>query len=376
MVERSIEALQDSDVLQRATLAAMSDAVFLCDDVGAFTFVPPNVDVIFGYVPQEVREMGTIQRLLGNNLFDRSELVTKGELHNIEREIISKSGEERMLLIHLKRVDIEGGTVLYSCRDVTALRAVERELAAARHNLAHAGRLMLVGQLARSIIHDLHQPITGMRLSAHAARSVLERLDASADVEQLRDFFDHVHQAGIAASEIIARMRRLMRKHPIDLQPIDLNDVVGNVADLVRTEARRHEVELRVSLAPYLPPVRADRTALKQVVLQLMTNAIEAMHRTEGERMLTAETHARNHGADIIISDTGPGIPEEHASKLFDDFFTTKPDGVGLGLSIVRTIVHDHGGDIVLANVIGGHGASFRVRLPADAVALEQVGQA
>ena len=109
--ERAFEALRESEELHRATLSNISDAVFLTDDEGVFTFICPNVDVIFGYVPDEVQAMGRIDRLLGEKLFDRAELAARGEIRNIEREVRSKSGEQRSLLVHLKTVSIRGGTV-------------------------------------------------------------------------------------------------------------------------------------------------------------------------------------------------------------------------------------------------------------------------
>jgi PAS domain S-box-containing protein len=144
---RAYEALRDSEELHRATLSSISDAVFLTDDEGVFTYICPNVDMIFGYVPDEVQAMTHISRLLGENLFDRAELAARGEIHNIEREITSKAGERRTVLVLLKAVSIKGGTVLYSCRDVTERKRAEEDLRAARLDLAHASRLALCGEM-------------------------------------------------------------------------------------------------------------------------------------------------------------------------------------------------------------------------------------
>ena len=360
---RSMEELRESEELHRATLSAISDAVFLADDVGAFTYVCPNVDVIFGYVPDEVRAMGTIDRLLGDNLFDHAQLDATRELHNIERDIVSKSGEHRTVLVLVKRVDIKGGTILYSCRDVTALRAAEKELAAARLNLAHAGRLTLAGQLARSIMHDVHQPITAMQMSAHAGLNMLGRPVGAREVEQLRGLFDHIRQAGGAASEIVGRVRKLMRKHSPAMRPLDLNMAIADLLGLLQADTHRRGVQLYTNLTPNLPVISGDRVALQQVILQLVANALEAMDDARGERVLTIETRSIPVGAEILVSDTGSGVPAEHRPMLFEEFFTTKRDGVGLGLSIVRSIVVDHGGDITLADS-PTRGATFRVTLP------------
>jgi PAS domain S-box-containing protein len=164
----AFQALRESEALHRATLSNISDAVFLTDDDGVFTFVCPNVDIIFGYVPDEVHAMTRISRLLGENLFDPAELAARGEIKNIEREVTSKSGERRVVLIHLKKVAIQGSTVLYTCRDVTERRHAEEELRAARLNLAHASRLALVGELMASLAHELNQPLTSILNNASA----------------------------------------------------------------------------------------------------------------------------------------------------------------------------------------------------------------
>jgi PAS domain S-box-containing protein len=123
---RAYEALRESEELHRATLSSISDAVFLSDDDGVFTYICPNVDVIFGYVPDEVQAMGRIANFLGDNLFDLTELIAKGELRHIEREVTAKSGERRTVLIQIKRVSIKNGTVLFTCRDITELKQAER----------------------------------------------------------------------------------------------------------------------------------------------------------------------------------------------------------------------------------------------------------
>lgn len=360
---RSIEALRESEELHRATLAAISDAVFLTDDQGAFTYICPNVDVIFGHMPDEVQAMGRISSLLGDNLFDLDELSARGEIPNIEREVTAKSGERHTVLILVKRVSIKGGTVLYSCRDVTELRAVEKELAAARLTLSHAARLSLVGQLVGSIVHDVYQPLTSIQLSARAGLNTLADPADSGKVQQARQIFQNIHKAAALANEILVRLRKLMRKSPLEMQAIDVNAMAWDVLSLVRTDMERRGVMLRAELEPSLPAIVGDRISLQQIVLQLLTNAIEAMDGAKGERVLGVTTRLAPGGVEIDVADTGPGVPVEHRQRLFDEFFTTKPDGVGLGLSIARAIAVAHGGDIAL-DPDRGPGASFRVTLP------------
>ena len=203
---RAFQALRESEELHRATLGSISDAVFLTDDDGLFTFICPNVDVIFGYVPDEVQAMTRISGLLGDNLFDRAELGAQGEIKNIEREVRSKTGERRTLLIHLKKVAIQGSTVLYSCRDVTERKHAEDELRAARLDLAHASRLALVGELIASIAHEINQPLTSILGNASAGFAGSAR-NRPADAAELREIFVDIRDQGRRSGDVVERLR-------------------------------------------------------------------------------------------------------------------------------------------------------------------------
>lgn len=361
--ESGFQALRDSEELHRATLSNISDAVFLTDDEGAFTYVCPNVDVIFGYVPDEVRAMSKIGRLLGEGLFDLVDLVAEGEIRNVEREVAAKSGERRTVLIHLKGVSIMGGTVLYTCRDVTELKQAEKELAAARLDLAHAARLALVGQLMASIVHEIQQPLTSILANASAGLRMLQQQANGDALAELREIFSDIRGQSNAAAEIIHRLRTLVRKRPLDLQPLDVNEVADDVLLLVHADARRRGVTLRAELAPSLPTIHADRVSLQHVLLDLIVNAMDALGETEGERLVIVRTREDMGSVEVAVSDNGQGIAGDHRPRVFDAFFTTKPEGIGLGLAIARSIVEAHRGRI-WADEKNGPGATFRLALP------------
>jgi two-component system sensor kinase FixL len=361
---RAYRALRESAELHRATLSSISDAVFLTDDAGVFTFICPNVDVIFGYAPDEVRAMTRIDRLLGADLFDRAELGARGEIRNLEREVTSKSGARRTVLIHLKEVSIKGATVLYTCRDITERKQAEEELRVARLDLAHASRLALVGELLASIAHEINQPL--MSILANASTGLL-LLDAEArpdEATQLRSIFSDVCDQSRRAADVIERLRALVRKRPIELQALDVNEVTRSTLRLVEGDARRRGVTLCAELAPSLPIVAADRVCLGQVLLSLMVNAMDAMDKVAvDERRLTVKTCRREDAVELAVSDFGHGIPAEGLPKLFDAFFTTKEGGLGLGLAIARSLVEVHHGQIWAENH-GGGGATFRFTVP------------
>jgi PAS domain S-box-containing protein len=360
----AFQALRDSEQLHRVTLENISDAVFLTDAEGRFTFICPNVDVIFGYAPDEVRAMERISRLLGEGLFEAGDLRTRGEIRNIEREVTSKGGARRTVLIHLKAVDIQGGTVLYSCRDITELKHAEEELRIARLDLTHASRLALVGELVASIAHEINQPLTSIVTNASAGLLQLEREAPTERVLELRDILADIRDEGRLAAGVVERLRSLSAKRQVERRALNLNEVAFETLRLVGGDARRRRVTISTELVPSLPAVEADRVSLQQVMLNLLLNAMDALDQeAEERRRVTVRTRRVDDWVEVAVTDTGRGIPADRLPKLFDAFFTTKADGLGLGLSIARSIVEWHGGRI-WAEDHGGRGATFHMWLP------------
>ncbi len=293
---RAYQALRESEELHRATLSSISDAVFLADDDGAFTFICPNVDVIFGYAPDEVQAMGRIAQLLGDDLYDRSDLAARGEIRNVERDVTSKTGERRTVLVHLKRVSIQGATVLYTCRDITERKHAEKELAAARLELAHAGRLALVGELTASIVHEIQQPLAAILANASAGMRLTK--NGAGDPERdgtARDVQRHP-----------PREQRRRADHRTAADPGAQASARASAAaperrDGRRTAARRGRCAPPPSRdpcrpVPGLPMIAADRVSLQQVILNLIVNAMDAMDPDGGdERRVVVRTRPRRH---------------------------------------------------------------------------------
>jgi C4-dicarboxylate-specific signal transduction histidine kinase len=252
--------------------------------------------------------------------------------------------------------------VLCTCRDVTELKHAERILAATRLELAHAARLALVGELTASIMHEIRQPLTAILADAGAGVRLTH------DQEELHEIFRDIEHAGANAAEIIERLRRLARKRPLELRALDVNHVAQDVLQLVAADAHRRRVKLVAELAEALPVINADRVCLQQVLLNLVVNALDAVeHSQAAKRLVTVRTVAATGGVEISVSDTGHGIAPDILPKLFDTFFTTKKDGVGLGLAISRSIVEAHSGRIWVEGR-GEPGATFRLALPARPV--------
>jgi PAS domain S-box-containing protein len=226
--------------------------------------------------------------------------------------------------------------------------------------LAHVSRVNTMGELAASISHELNQPIAASIMNASLALHWLER--DPPDLSQACQRTAQIIEMGTLASEIIDRLRSLYKKEPPKRESLAVNEVIGEMAQLLRGQATRYRVSVHADLASNLPNVVSDRVQIQQVLMNLMLNGIEAMHDTGG--VLTVKSQLRENGQiEVSVNDTGPGLPPGKADQIFDAFFTTKPQGSGMGLAISKTIVESHGGRI-WANGNGGPGATFHFTLP------------
>jgi len=229
-------------------------------------------------------------------------------------------------------------------------------------NLTQINRASLVGELAASLSHELNQPIAAATTSASACLRWLARNPP--DLERARGAAMRIEKDGSRAAEIIQRLRAFYKTGaPPQRELVDINEVVGEMLVLLRGEANRYSISMRTELAPQLPPIMADRVQVQQVLMNLMLNGIEAMRDGAGE--LTIRSQSTDDGLLLIsVSDTGVGLPSEKVDKIFNAFYTTKPQGAGMGLAISRSIVEAHGGRL-WATGNSPRGACFHLSLPA-----------
>jgi signal transduction histidine kinase len=228
-------------------------------------------------------------------------------------------------------------------------------------DLTHASRVSTMGELVASISHELAQPLTVTTANAKASLRWLQR--DPPEVTEARKGTEKIIEAGTLASEIINRLRSLYKKAPPKRELVAINEVIGEMAGMLGGQARGHGVSIRTDLKDDLPMTVADRVQLQQVLMNLMLNGIEAMKDTGG--VLTVKSQlGEDSQIEISVNDTGPGLPLGKADQIFDAFFTTKPQGSGMGLAISKSIVESHGGRI-WANGNGGRGATFHFTLPA-----------
>ncbi|MBV8116045.1 MAG: PAS domain S-box protein, partial [Silvibacterium sp.] len=230
-------------------------------------------------------------------------------------------------------------------------------------DLAHINRVSLMGEMAASLAHDIKQPIAAAITSASSCLQWLAH--DPPNVDKARAAATRIEKDGSRAASIIDRLRALYKKAPPQRELLVVNDVIGEMAVLLRGEANRYGVSIRTDLAAQLPTVMADRVQIQQVLMNLMLNGIEAMNETGG--VLTVKSQLGQDPQVLIsVSDTGVGLPVENADQIFEAFFTTKAQGSGMGLAISRSIVESHGGRL-WASANDGRGATFLFILPVAA---------
>ncbi len=252
--------------------------------------------------------------------------------------------------------------MLVTITDVTEQKQAEEALRQAQAELAHVSRVTTLGEMAASIAHEVDQPLSGVVINATASLRFLN--NASPNLDEVRDGLQAISRDGRRASDVNARIRTLARRTAIRKEPLDINDVIREVVALADGEARRTRARLRTELAGNLPRVLGDAVQLQQVVLNLLLNGLEAMQGVVGhQRELDISTHteATDH-VRVAVRDSGAGMDPLLANRLFEAFCTTKPGGLGMGLSISRSIVEQHGGRL-WAVPNDGPGTTFQFTL-------------
>ena len=250
--------------------------------------------------------------------------------------------------------------------DITARKQAELEAKQRRDELSHLSRVALVGELSASIAHELNQPLAGILTNAGAGEFVIDRGDV--DLKEIRELLADISADARRASDVVRDIRGMIKKEQLTRRRINLNDVVTNAVQIIGSDALLHACELKTSLEAALPIVAVDPIQIQQVLINLILNAFDAMRDTPvSKRRVEIMTRENGDGAiRISVRDYGVGISEEMRSRIFEQFFTTKPEGLGMGLAIVRSIVEEHAGTIEAENA-EGEGARFHFTLPISA---------
>jgi signal transduction histidine kinase len=281
--------------------------------------------------------------------------------HAIGSLVFSTVGDERLQSDELAEQLHLVGEVF---ANALSRKQAELEAQRLRQDLTHIGRVSAMGELTASLAHELNQPMAAILSNAQAALRLL-RSD-SVNLDGIREILSDIVADDKRAGQVIERLRSLLKKVDLEHVSLDLNEVIQEVAQLVRSDAVLRNVSMHLELAPDLPPVRGDRVQLQQVVLNLVLNGFEAMREPSAERRsLVMQTKRDEPGnVRVAVHDSGTGIDEKDVEALFEPLYTTKAEGLGMGLAISRTIVDAHGGRLGASNNPSG-GATFYFTLPA-----------
>jgi len=369
------DALRASELMKSAILASLTSSVAVLDRQGQIVAVnagwtrfarehgatSDGVGVNYFEVWQQAARPGTphmAEALAG------IEAVLTGSLPEFALEYVSRTvvGERWFAMAVVPLGRSEGGAVI-SHTDITERKRAEKEAQRSRQELAHFTRVSMMGELTASLAHELNQPLTGILANAQAARRFLEATPPAFD--EFRDILVDIIEDVKRASEVIQRLRDLLRKNEFQDVLLDLNVLSRDVVKLVSSDAVIRNVTVTFDFDPQPVRIYGDRIQLQQVVLNLLLNAMEAMAECAGgDRTVTVRT--RNTEAKTVhvsVQDTGPGLRDDTQELIFEPFYTTKSDGMGMGLSISRSIIEAHGGVIWVTNN-PTRGATFHFTLP------------
>ena len=353
---------------QANLLNLVHDAIFVRDMNNVIKYWNRGAEELYGWTSGEATGQVTHELL---------KTVFSVPLHQIEEAVLStgrwegelahsRKGGSRVLVASrwsLRR-DERGAPVgfLETNNDITQRRRADEAVRQAQADLAHISRVTTMGELTASLAHELNQPIAAAVTNANTCVRWLSRIQP--DVEEARGAAMRVVADGTRAAEIIARIRSFYKKSTPERDLVDVNEVAREMLVLLRSEADRYAVSIRTELAADVPRVTADRVQLQQVFMNLMLNGIEAMKETSGELTITSKLDDESQ-VHVSVSDTGVGLPSEHADRIFNAFFTTKPEGTGMGLAITRSILESHRGRVWVTPG-SGRGATFHFTLPVE----------
>jgi PAS domain S-box-containing protein len=279
------------------------------------------------------------------SLKERSNLAAGQKSQHFENRCLRKDGSYRWLSWFAVA---ERGVIYASGRDVTDIKRAEEQLHTLRRELADASRQTAVGAMTASIAHEVKQPLTAILANASAAVRWLNRQDPN--LARAQSSLDQIVKASRQLDEVIDSVRGMFGRDSAEKGPVEVSQLVKEVLALSRSELAAHQIVVQNNVREELPKVMAARVQLQQVILNLVINAIEAMHSVNGrERCLSIASTLDEANLTITVTDTGIGMDPAHAGRIFDPFFTTKVHGMGLGLSICRTIIEGHGGKLLLS---------------------------
>jgi PAS domain S-box-containing protein len=367
--KRAEDELRASEAKYRLLVENQTDFIAQLDASGRYRFVSPSYCAAFGR-PEAELAFARFEPDVHSDDRDAFEAALAAAAAPPQRshaEVrVRTPGGWRWIAWVFSAVPGERGAadgIIVSGRDVTERKRAEEDARQHLHSLAHVTRLASMGEMASAIAHEVNQPLTAVVTYTQACMRLLR--EGRASVGEIAQSMELAGAQAERASQIIRHLRSFVRKDDPELVPLAINDLVAEVSRLARPDARQSAVEIVIALADGLPAIVVDGVQIQQVLLNLVRNAIEAIAASGCEhREVRLITRAGDAGAvEVLVEDTGPGFDDATAAKLFEPFFSTKEDGMGIGLSISRSLVEAHGGRIRAERASGG-GARFTLALP------------
>ena len=366
--KRAEEALQDSEERYRGIFNASYDAIFLVDvDQDRILDANDAACRMLAYSRDELTAL-TMSDIHPDEMPKLREFATQvsqhGKWQTDELTCLARSGEFIPAELSATAIEFGGRTrMLVLAHDIRERRRTEARVRELQADLNHLSRLSAMGEMGSGLAHELNQPLTAIMNYLQACRRLLEAGDSRAS-DKVHEYMDKaVAQAG-RAGEIIRGLRKFVEKRETERSVEDVNTVVEEASNLALVGAADKNIKSELNLCPGLPHVLIDKTQVQQVVFNLVRNSVEALERSERRELMIKTSRAGKDLVQVTVSDSGPGLPAEISERLFQRFVTTKPEGMGIGLSISRSIIDGHDGRL-WATPNPDRGTTFHFTLPA-----------
>ncbi len=369
---KAMEAIKKSEIKYRGLYESMMDGYVVVDMDGVIQAFNDSYRAMTGYSPEELRKLTyrditpDKSRAMEQWIIEEQVLI-RGYSELYEKEYRRKDGT--LLPVELRtfllKDELGKNIGMWAIvRDITTRKQIELELQKLREELAHAGRVSMLGEITSALAHEINQPLAAILANAEVAKRFLFR--ETVDTKEIAEILDDIIRDDKRASDVVSKVRAFVKKEKLRHEPLDLNLVIHQLVDLIRSDTLLQGLSIAMDLSPDPAMVHGDSIQLQQVILNLILNGAAAMREVTPDRrkIVVRTTMLDGRTVKASVTDFGTGVDEGQIKRIFEPFYTTKAEGLGVGLSISQTIIKDHGGNMEASNNQEG-GAVFSFILPA-----------